>query len=54
MSGFDGSSSTWRSPRGAHGVAFAATRLGSALAQSAAFAEPPWMYAQLLPPSVDL
>ena len=43
MSELVGSSATTRMPRGVHGVAFAATSAGSAVAQSAAFAEPPWM-----------
>ena len=52
MSGFDGSSSTWRTPRGEQTPPLLnSVRLP---VQSAALAEPLWMNVQVAPPLVDL
>src|SRR6187397_1916778 len=52
MSGFDGSSTTCRTPRGEQGAAFANSVAFTV--QSATLVEPLWMKAHEAPPSVDL
>jgi hypothetical protein len=52
MSGFVGSSATWRTPRGEQTPALANSV--ALPVQSAALADPLWIKVQLAPPSVDL
>ena len=52
MSGFEGSSSTWRTPRGEHGVPL--TDSAASPVHGAIVGAPLWTNVQLAPPSVDL